>query len=178
MAQNAVDMIKADHRKVEQLYQQFQQGQGSQKQHLAEQICQELTIHAQLEESIFYPAVQQKLGPQGSSLVQEALKEHDEMKQKIRQVQSGGNGSNVDGMVSQLMSAVKHHVQEEESQMLPQAQQQLGIQLDQLGMQMQQQKQQLVSAAGNQGQSSGGTTSRGTNPGTRSSSQSDKPMHG
>jgi len=178
MAQNAVDMIKADHRKVEQLYQQFQQGQGTQKQQLAEQICQELTIHAQLEESIFYPAVQQKLGSQGSSLVQEALKEHGEMKQKIRQMQSGrGNGSNVDGMVSQLMSDVQHHVREEESQMLPQAQQQLGNQLDQLGMQMQQQKQQLMSATGNQAQSSGGTTSRGTNPGTRSSSQSDKPMH-
>lgn len=152
MAQNAVDMIKADHRKVEQLYQQYQGMQGTQRQQLVEQICQELTVHAQLEESVFYPAVQQKLGPQGSSLVQEALKEHEEMKQKIRQLQSGGgSNTNVDGMVSQLMSGVQHHVQEEESQMLPQAQQQLGSQLDQLGMQMQQRKQQLLSATGAKG---------------------------
>lgn len=180
MTQNAVDMLKADHRKVDQLFQQYQgmQGQASQKQDLVEQICQELTIHAQLEESIFYPAVQQKLGSQGSSLVQEARKEHDEMKQKIHQLQSGsGNGSNVDGMVSQLMNAVQHHVREEESQMLPQAQQQLGNQLDQLGMQMQQQKQQLMSSMGNTGRGTGAASSQGPRPGVGSASHSDNPVH-
>lgn len=176
MKQNAVDMIKADHRKVEQLFQQFQQGQGPQKQQLVEQICQELTIHAQLEESIFYPAVQQKLG-QGSSLVQEARKEHDEIKQKIQQLRSGsGNGTKVDAMVSQLMSTVQHHVQEEESQMLPQAQQQLGSQLDQLGMQMQQQKQQKMSSTGQSGQSSSAASARAASSGRGSSAQSDHPM--
>ncbi len=128
---NAIDMIKADHHKVAQLYQQYQGMQGSQKQQLVAQICQELTIHAQLEESIFYPAVQQSFGSQGSSLIQDARKEHDEIKQKIRQLQSGGGtGANADSMVSELMSTVEDHVHEEESQILPQAQKQLGQQLN------------------------------------------------
>jgi len=110
--------------------------------------------------------------------VQEARKEHDEIKQKIHQLQSGsGNGSNVDGMISQLMNTVQHHVQEEESRLLPQAQQQLGNQLDQLGMQMQQQKQQLMSSMGNTGKATGASSSQGTRPDMGSSSQSDNPMH-
>lgn len=178
MTTNAVDMIKADHRKVVQLYQQYQGTQGSQKQHLVEQICHELTIHAQLEESIFYPAVQQSLGAQGSSLIQEARKEHGEIKQKIHQLQSGGGtGANTDSMVSELMSSVEHHVQEEESHMLPQAQKQLGQQLDQLGMQMQQQKQQLMSSMGSKRQKTGTASSQRSKPGRANPSHSEDPMH-
>jgi len=176
MAQNAIDLIKADHRKVEHLFQQCQQGQGTQKQQIVEQICQELTIHAELEESIFYPAVEKQA--QGSSLVQNARQEHNDMKQLIQQLQSGSaNSSNSGNLLSQLMQTVQHHVQEEESQMLPQAQQKLGNQLDQLGMQMEQQKQQLMSSGSGRQKSSGTASSQGARPGMGGASQSDNPMH-
>src|SRR4051812_11053831 len=79
MTQNAIELIKSDHRKVEGLYQQYQEvsQQETQKQVLMESICQELTMHAKIEESIFYPAVQQRLGASGANLVQEAIKEHN-----------------------------------------------------------------------------------------------------
>jgi len=57
---NAIELIKSDHRKVEQLYQRYQSinGQTQQKQPIIQEICHELAIHAKLEEDIFYPAVE------------------------------------------------------------------------------------------------------------------------
>ena len=71
MAHTATDMIRADHRTVERLYQQYQGGNGQvQQQHaVIEQICHELEVHAQLEESMFYPAIQAKMGSTGKDLV-------------------------------------------------------------------------------------------------------------
>jgi len=148
--QNAAEMIRDDHRKVEQLYQQYKglNAQHSDKQSLTEQICHELEIHAQLEESIFYPAVQAKLGSTGTDLVKEAIKEHGGMKQYISQLRDGNlDRSEHDKTVHKMMQGVQHHVKEEENEMLPAAEQRLGGELDRLGAEMQQKKQQLVSSA-------------------------------
>jgi len=145
---HAIELIKADHRKVEQLYQRYQgaNGQTQQKQSIIREICSELTIHAKLEEDIFYPAVERKLGKDGTTLVKEALKEHNEMKRAIGKLQASQFADSACEQVFQeLMSGVQHHVKEEESEMLPQAQQHLGAESDRLGMQMQQRKQELQS---------------------------------
>jgi uncharacterized membrane protein len=153
-------MIKADHDKVEHLYQRYQslQGQGAEQRAVVQQICQELEIHAKLEEDIFYPAVQAKLGKNGADLVTEAVKEHNEMKRLIRQLQTGGLAeADYDSSVHRLMRGVQDHVREEEGEMLPQAEQQMGSDLEPLGMQMQRRKESLQAAmhtAGHPGEGS------------------------
>jgi len=146
MAQSATDMIREDHRKVEQLYRRYQSSQGpaAAKRALAEQICHELEVHASIEEGIFYPAVQVKLGRDNAGLVDEALREHGELKKLIGHLRDGGDDSAREGGMHALMQSVAHHVQEEERQLLPQAEQRLGVELERVGMQMQQRKQETL----------------------------------
>jgi uncharacterized membrane protein len=153
-------MIKEDHRKVEQLYRRYQglSGQTTERRTLAEQICHELEVHAKLEEGIFYPAVQAKLGGAGNDLVKEAVSEHNEMKRMIGQVRAGGNDAGtLDTNMQKLMQGVQHHVSEEETSMLPKAEQQMAGELTSLGEQMRQRKEQLTAGQSNAGQPSEGT---------------------
>ena len=143
---NAIELIKSDHRTVEQLYQRYHglNGQPQQQQAIIQEICHELTIHAQLEEGIFYPAVERTLGKEGARLVQEALKEHAEMKQAMSKLQTSRfTGPECERVFQDMMQGVQHHVKEEESELLPQAQQRLGAESERLGTQMQQRKQEL-----------------------------------
>ena len=143
---NAIELITSDHRTVEQLYQRYHSagGQPQQQQALIQAICHELTIHAKLEEGIFYPAVERMLGKEGARLVQEALKEHDDMKRAISKLQASRfSGPECDHRFQEMMTGVQHHVKEEETELLPQAQQQLGTESERLGTQMQQRKQEL-----------------------------------
>ena len=146
MAQSATDMIREDHRKVEQLYRRYQGSEGpAAKRALAEQICHELEVHASIEEGIFYPAVQVKLGMDDTGLVHEALREHGELKKLIGHIRDdGGDDSIRERGMQALMQSVAHHVQEEERQMLPQAEQRLGEELERVGAQMQQRKQEAL----------------------------------
>jgi hemerythrin superfamily protein len=145
MAQSATDMIREDHRKVEQLYRRYQGSEGpAAKRALAEQICHELEVHASIEEGIFYPAVQVKLGMDNTGLVHEALREHGELKKLIGHIRDGGDDSIRERGMQALMQSVAHHVQEEERQMLPQAEQRLGEELERVGAQMQQRKQEAL----------------------------------
>ena len=143
---NVIELIKADHKKVAQLYQRYQgsSGQPQPQQALIQEMCQELTIHAQLEEELFYPAVERQLGNEGATLVTEARKEHREMKRTMSQLQAKElAGPQSDQVFQDMMQGVQHHVLEEEREMLPKAQQQLGAESDRLGALMQQQKQEL-----------------------------------
>ena len=143
---NAIELIKSDHRTVEQLYQRYHglNGQPQQQQAIIQEICHELTIHAQLEEGIFYPAVERTLGKEGARLVQAALQEHADMKQAMSQLQASRfTGPECEQVFQEMMKGVQHHVQEEETEMLPQAQQRLGTESERLGTQMQQRKQEL-----------------------------------
>jgi len=123
-----------------------------------EQICHELEIHAKLEEDIFYPAIPAQLREDGPDLVEEAIKEHNEMKRLIGQLQTGSLAdTDYDRTVHQLMHGVQHHIREEENEMLPRAEQQLGNTIERLGVQMQQRKQQLLAAMSTMGQLRQGT---------------------
>lgn len=142
---NAIELIKADHSKVEQLYERYQSTNGhTQQQSIVREICQELELHATLEEGIFYPAVERALGAEGTDLVKEAVKEHNEMKRAISRLQTSQfAGPECDPVFREMMSGVQHHVKEEENEMLPKAQQQLGTEIERLGMQISQRKQDL-----------------------------------
>jgi hemerythrin superfamily protein len=148
---DAVSLIEQDHRNVEDLFKQFETA-GPQayktKDDLVLQITQELTAHATIEEEVFYPAVVASAAEEGKELVEEAVEEHQEVKQLLAELgQMTAQDDGFDDKVQTLIDNVRHHVEEEESEMLPQARQVLGTErLRQLGERMADRKEQLGSA--------------------------------
>lgn len=110
---DAIALLKADHRKVEALFEQFENAtSASKKQNLAQQICMELKIHTQLEEEIFYPALKGKIE---SDMLDEAYVEHDGAKVLINDITAGSPADDYyDAKVKVLSEEIKHHVHEEE----------------------------------------------------------------
>src|SRR6476469_3773311 len=89
--QDAVALLKADHRRVEGLFEDYEKASGDgRKQSLAEDICKDLTIHAQIEEEIFYPACEGKID---EDLLKEAYVEHDAAKLLIAEIEAGNGQS-------------------------------------------------------------------------------------
>jgi hemerythrin superfamily protein len=119
---DAIAMLKADHKKVSGLFEAFDATRSSQKKKaLVAQICQELTVHAQLEEEIFYPAVKAAL--KDKELVPEATVEHATVKDLISQVKDvEPSGEDYDAKVTVMSEYIKHHVKEEQNEMFPKAQ--------------------------------------------------------
>jgi len=143
----ATDMLRADHKKVSGLFHQYESTaeQLNQKEHIVSQICSELDVHARLEEEIFYPAVEANSDEDGREKVQEGIGEHQRIKELIAQLQGAtAHDDEYDSIVQELKQCVEHHVSEEESEVLPDAEQTLGHQLRQLGERMRQRKQQLL----------------------------------
>ena len=110
-AKDAIALLKADHRKVEELFEKFQSARGR-KAEIAQQICMELTIHTIIEEEIFYPACREAVE---DNKLDEAQVEHDGAKQLIAEIEAGEPGEEYyDAKVKVLSEEIKHHVKEEE----------------------------------------------------------------
>jgi hypothetical protein len=142
---DAIALLKADHRKVEDLFAKFESAKGDgAKRKLAEQICMELTIHTQIEEDIFYPACEGKVE---EDLLKEAYVEHDGAKVLIAQIEAGGPDDDFyDAKVKVLSEEIEHHVEEEEKRvegMFAQARK-AGLDMDALGEQMAAEKERLL----------------------------------
>jgi hypothetical protein len=114
--QDAIALLKADHRTVEELFEKFEKASGDgRKQTLAEQICLELSVHAQIEEEIFYPACEGKVE---DDLLKESYVEHDGAKVLIAEILKGGPSDEFyDAKVKVLQEEIEHHVDEEEKRM-------------------------------------------------------------
>ena len=111
--QDAVALLKADHRKVEGLFKKAEKAKGGAKEKLVEQICNELIIHTMLEEEIFYPACRGE--DVEEDMMDEAQVEHDGAKVLINDLmQAGANSPMYDAKVMVLSEYIKHHVKEEE----------------------------------------------------------------
>ena len=109
---DAIAMLKADHRKVEELFEKFESARSGQKQAIAEQICNELKIHTMIEEEIFYPALRGKIE---ETTLNEAFVEHDGAKVLVNDIMAGGpDDSFYEAKVKVLSEEIKHHVREEE----------------------------------------------------------------
>jgi hemerythrin superfamily protein len=119
---DAIAMLKADHKKVSGLFEQFEVSRSAaRKRDLVAQICEELTVHTTLEEEIFYPAVKAAL--RDKELVPEANVEHATVKDLIAQVKNvEPGGEEYDAKVKVMAEYVKHHVKEEQNEMFPKAQ--------------------------------------------------------
>ena len=110
---DAIALLKADHRKVEELFEQFEKARSdSRKQMLAHEICNELKIHTMIEEEIFYPAFRGKIE---EDTLDEAYVEHDGAKVLINDIESSEPSADFyDAKVTVLSEEIKHHVHEEE----------------------------------------------------------------
>jgi hemerythrin superfamily protein len=119
-APDAISLLKADHRTVEKLFDEYENAsRKDRKFKIAMQICEELTLHALVEEQGFYPPAKAALG-EDADLVSEATVEHASLKWLIEQLQSEDVESELyDSKVKVLQEYVSHHVKEEEKEMFP-----------------------------------------------------------
>ena len=145
--QDAIALLKADHRTVEGLFEKFEGASGDgRKQSIAEEICKELSIHATIEEEIFYPACEGKIE---EDLLKEAYVEHDGAKVLIAEIEAGGPSDEFyDAKVKVLSEQIEHHVKEEEQRMegmFAQAHK-AGLDMDALGVKLTARKAELASS--------------------------------
>ncbi|HEY8940197.1 MAG TPA: hemerythrin domain-containing protein [Cellvibrio sp.] len=145
-AQEATRLLRADHKLVNDLFEKFESTRSAdKKQALALEICQELTVHAQIEEEIFYPAIEKVL--KDKSLVPEAKVEHETLKYLIAQIQGEEPGSELyDAKVKVLSEYVKHHVKEEQNEIFPKVKESK-LDLIELGAQLAARKEELKAAS-------------------------------
>ena len=141
----ATAILRADHRLVNGLFDQFEAtNSGAKKAPIVAQICTELTVHAEIEEEIFYPAV--KAAMKDHELVPEATVEHATLKDLIAQLEGiEPDGEMYDAKVRVMGEYVKHHVKEEQNEMFPKAKS-TDLDMMELGAQMLARKQELTAA--------------------------------
>jgi hypothetical protein len=142
---DAIALLKADHRKVEDLFDKFEKAKGAdRKKALAQEICMELSIHATIEEEIFYPACKGKVE---EDLLSESYVEHDGAKVMIAELLgSSPDDEFYDAKMSVLSEEIKHHVREEEKPgegVFAQARA-AGLDMDALGDKLLARKEQLM----------------------------------
>jgi len=150
-ATDAIKLLTADHREVKALFQEYQKlvdhdAEDEEKQPIAEQICAMLTVHAQIEEEIFYPAAKEAI--KEPDLIDEATVEHASAKDLIAQLrESDPTDELYDAKVKVLGEYIDHHVKEEESELFPQARR-AKMDLAALGEQLDQRKTELLAELG------------------------------
>jgi hemerythrin superfamily protein len=138
--QDACTLLDADHQNVELLFTEYQSAQdAAKKSELAQTICMELTVHATIEEEIFYPAF--RAATRDDKLVDEAQEEHEEAKDLIAEIE---DGDKVGALMARLQKAVEHHVKEERAEMFPKARKTASMDLMALGAQLEARKQELM----------------------------------
>ncbi|MBI5275957.1 MAG: hemerythrin domain-containing protein [Burkholderiales bacterium] len=125
---DACDLLDADHIAVKHLFVEYarlatgsRDDTGATRETLAMKICDELTVHAQVEEEVFYPALRGALADAGDALG-EAHAEHAEVKQQVDAIRAlPGPGDEMDVLVAELAGQVEHHVKEERDTLFPKA---------------------------------------------------------
>ena len=140
-----IQMLTEDHQRVKTLFGQYEQAANAQqKQQIAQNVFQELTIHSVLEKDIFYPAVREKGNQEDKQLVEHSYHDHAEAEKVIAQLKSmEASDPKYDQLFFKLRDSVLEHAQEEEDQMFPDAKKELGQDLPRLGQEMQRAKQDL-----------------------------------
>ena len=143
---DAIALLKADHRAVEKLFGQFEKARGDErKRELALRICNELKVHTQIEEELFYPMSREFL--EDDEIVNEAVVEHASAKDLIAQIEAMAPSDEMfDAKVTVLQEMIEHHVEEEEKEYFPQVQKS-DMDIKVLGEQMQARKQELMGLA-------------------------------
>jgi hemerythrin superfamily protein len=149
---DATHLLMEDHRKVEELFEQFEKASGDgRKEKIARQICTELKVHTMIEEEIFYPALRGKIEEDD---LDEAYVEHDGAKMLINEIEAGGPDDDFyEAKVKVLMEQIEHHVEEEEKSRgnLFQQARAADVDLVAVGRQMAARKEELMRLADSEG---------------------------
>ena len=148
---DACDLLDADHKAVKKMFKDYDELTSSRarnvsqkKKDLAQQICQELTVHAQIEEEIFYPAIREAL--KETDLIDEASVEHQTAKDLIKQIQAAGEPDEMfDAKVKVLGEYIDHHVKEERGEIFPKARSAKKLDLMAMREELESRKQELMS---------------------------------
>jgi hemerythrin superfamily protein len=146
---DAISLLQADHRKVKELFAKYQSTRDFHaRQQIAAQVFTELDLHAQLEENVFYPAFEEQAGKQGTQLVADSRLEHEKVEELIEELQGlAVEDEAFEAKFQELMENVQHHVEQEENEMFPEAEQILSDQLEDLMDEMIELKQQLTTSS-------------------------------
>jgi hemerythrin-like domain-containing protein len=146
-AQDAVSLLSADHADVKQMFETYRQlvdenADDEQRGELAREICAMLSVHAEIEEDLFYPAMRENIDD--DLALDEAEVEHAAAKELIEQIEAMDPGDALfDAKVIVLGEYIDHHVQEEENEIFPQAEKS-GLDLDELGADLASRKRELM----------------------------------
>lgn len=143
---DALALLRSDHDTVLQLFEKYESAtRKEQKQKLADQICDELTIHATIEEEIFYPEIREARGEDAEAALDEASVEHDGAKKLIAEIRAGEAGAEMfDAQIKVLSEYIKHHVKEEYRSIFPVARK-AGVDLEEMGERLRARKKELKS---------------------------------
>jgi hemerythrin-like domain-containing protein len=153
-AKDACDLLDADHRNVKKMFKAYEEltdsrGRNSaqKKMELAQQICMELTVHARIEEEIFYPALRDAI--KDTDLLDEATVEHQSAKDLIAQIESGSEADDMfDAKVKVLGEYVDHHIKEEKNEIFPKARAARKLDLMAMRDELETRKEELMSEMG------------------------------
>jgi hypothetical protein len=145
-SQDAIELLKADHKKVKDLFDDFQDSdEPSEKENIAREAMKELRIHSVIEEEIFYPAVRHALGQDEEEMMDEAEEEHRVAKTIIEELsEEDMDDEHFEAKFTVLAENIRHHIKEEESGMLKEAKKADGLDLDDLGEQLMARKEELM----------------------------------
>lgn len=167
------ELLKADHRKVEQLFTQLESASGKQKLQVFAQIKTELELHTHIEEKIFYPALEEP--KETHELALEAYEEHAVVKDLLKQLGRARTANDEwEAQAKVLQENVEHHVEEEENELFPKAESALGEEeLEELGDRMEAEKARKQRAGGSSKKSSKKSASK-----TKSASTAAKRVSG
>lgn len=113
---DGIDVLKEDHRTVETLFAKLESGID---QETLDEVIKELSVHATIEEQVFYPGLREKL-PEGDALAEHAIDEHQQVKEILVTLgRQGADGEDTPALLAELMASVRAHVKEEENQIFP-----------------------------------------------------------
>lgn len=136
---DAFELLKKDHKKVSQLFEEIESASGKSKNQLFGQLKKELDVHAHVEEKIFYPALENK--QESRDITLEAYEEHKVVKDLLAELAAGAPGDEWDAKLKVLKENVEHHVEEEEGELFDKAEDVLSEeQIERLGAEMEAEK--------------------------------------
>jgi hemerythrin superfamily protein len=153
-SKDACDMLDADHRNVRKMFKDYEEliesrarNSAQSKMDLARQICMELTVHAQIEEEIFYPAVREAI--KETDLLDEAEVEHQSAKELMAQIEAGAEPDDMfDAKVKVLGEYVDHHIKEEKNELFVKARAARKLDLVAMRDELEARKEELMSKMG------------------------------
>jgi hemerythrin-like domain-containing protein len=148
---NPIQLLKDDHKLVKKMFREYEKAgekDYKKKQEIAEQVFLELEVHSKIEEEIFYPAVREQAKPETKKVVAEGVEEHHVVDTLIKELKKlDPKQEEFDAKFKVLTENVEHHIEEEEEEMLPDAERALKKDLEEIGKRMMERKEKLMASA-------------------------------